>query len=288
VASWGVQLVNGAAFGLLLFLLAAGLTLIFGLMRIINMAHGSYYLVGAYLGLAVGLKTGNFFLALLAGGVSVAAMGAVMHRYLLKRFYGHTLDKVLPQVLLTFGFLFILADLSMVIWGGHPKIIPPPAWFQRSVSVGSTTFPSYRLFVIAVGLATAAALYWFQERTRYGAMIRAAVDDEETARARGINVSLMFTLVFALGALLAGFSGVIGGPLLGVYPGVDFEVLLYAFIVVTLGGLGSLKGAFVASLLVGIVDSLGKVLFPELALFSLFLIMVVVLVLRPQGLFGRA
>jgi branched-chain amino acid transport system permease protein len=280
---WIVQALNGVSFGMLLFLLAAGLSLIFGLMKILNLTHGSFYLLGGYLGLAVIHKTGSFVLAVVAATFAIAVIGVVIERLLLRRLH----LQELPQALVTFGLLFIFSDLMTVIWGGNPQTMPKPALFAGSVQLGGFYYPSYRLFIIGFGLLVAALLWWLQEGTRVGAMVRASVDDEEVARALGINVSLLFTLVFALGALLAALGGVMGGPIVGVYPGADFEVLLLGFVVVIIGGLGSLKGALVGGLIVGLLDNFGKVLFPELALFTIFAPMALILAVRPTGLFGR-
>ncbi|HEV8343808.1 MAG TPA: branched-chain amino acid ABC transporter permease [Candidatus Binatia bacterium] len=279
---WTTQLLNGISFGMLLFLLAAGLSLIYGLMRILNLAHGSYYLLGGYIGLTVVRITGSFVLATLAAPVIVALIGIVMERFFLRRFP----KQELPQVLLTFGFLFIFADLALWIWGGNPQTLPKPELFASSIWLGSIVFPSYRLFVIVTGVIIGIVLWWFEERSRLGAAIRAAVDDEEMARGVGINVSLLSTAVFGLGAFLAALGGILGGPFIGVYPGADFEVLLLAFVVTIVGGLGSLKGAFTGGLLIGLVDNFGKALFPELALFTVFAPMAIILVIRPTGLFG--
>jgi branched-chain amino acid transport system permease protein len=279
---WIVQALNGVSFGMLLFLLAAGLSLIYGLMKILNLAHGSYYLLGAYIGLAALRASGSFVLGVFAGSIAVALIGALMERFFLRRIH----LQELPQTLLTFGFLFIFADLAMVLWGGNPQTIPKPALLNGSLHIGGIIYPSYRLFIIAVGLLIGGLLWGFQERTRLGAMLRAGVDDEEIARSLGINVSLLFTLIFALGALLAALGGVLGGPILGVYPGADFEVLLLGFVVVIIGGLGSLKGALVGSILVGLLDNFGKVFFPEFALFTIFVPMALILAIRPTGLFG--
>jgi branched-chain amino acid transport system permease protein len=280
---WVIQTLNGISFGMLLFLLAAGLSLIYGLLKILNLTHGSFYLFGGYIGLAVVHLTGSLILAVIAGSLSMALLGVLMERFLLRRFH----LQELPQTLITFGFLFILSDLAIVIWGGNPQTMPKPAGLRESIEIGSFLYPSYRLFIIGFGLAVAAFLWWLQDGTRVGAMIRAGVDDEETARALGINVSLLFTLVFALGAFLAALGGVVGGPMLGVYPGADFEVMLLGFVVVIIGGLGSLKGALVGGLIVGLLDNFGKVFFPELALFTIFAPMVLILALRPAGLFGQ-
>jgi branched-chain amino acid transport system permease protein len=280
---WVVQTLNGVSFGMLLFLLAAGLSLIYGLMKILNLTHGSFYLLGGYIGLTVFHLTGSLLVAAFAGSLAVALFGALMERYLLRRFH----LQEMPQTLLTFGILFILSDLAIVIWGGNPQTMPKPALLSGSVEIGSFLYPSYRLFIIGFGLAIAGLLWWLQEGTRIGAMLRAGVDDEETARALGINVSLLFTLVFALGAFLAALGGVMGGPIVGVYPGADFEVMLLGFVVVIIGGLGSLKGALVGGLIVGLLDNFGKVFFPEFALFTIFAPMALILAVRPAGLFGR-
>jgi branched-chain amino acid transport system permease protein len=279
---WAIQVLNGVSFGMLLFLLAAGLSLIFGLMRILNLAHGSYYALGAYVALSVVHATGSLLLAAAVGVAAVTALGVVMERVFLRRLPRDEL----PQALLTFGFLLILGDASLWIWGGTPQTLPRPEAFAGSLRLGPLIFPSYRLFVIAMGAAAGLGLWVLQERTTLGAMIRAAIDDAEMARAVGVNVSLLSTGVFALGTALAALGGIVGGPLLGVYPGADFEILLLAFVVVIVGGLGSLKGAFLGALLIGLLDNFGKVLLPELALFTIFAPMALILAVRPTGLFG--
>ena len=279
-----VHTLNGVSMGMLLFLLAAGLSLIYGLMKILNLTHGSYYLVGAYLASTIMAKTGSFWLALIVSALVVAALGAVMERWFLRRFH---LDE-LPQTLLTFGFLFIIADLCLWVWGGDPILLSKPAGFTQSFDIGASRYPAYRILLIAVGLVVAGGLWWLQEYTRIGAMLRAGVDDAEIARALGIDVSLLFTLVFALGAFLAAAGGVMGGPIIGASPGADFDVMLLAFVVVIVGGLGSLKGALVGGLVVGLLDNFGKIFFPEFALFTIFVPMAVILSFRPTGLFGRA
>jgi branched-chain amino acid transport system permease protein len=281
---WIIHTLNGVSLGMLLFLLAAGLSLIYGLMKILNLTHGSYYLVGAYIGSTVIAKTGSFALALVVAPLAVAVLGVAMERFFLRRFH---LDE-LPQTLLTFGFLFIIADLCLWIWGGDAILLPKPALFSKSVAIGGNFYPTYRLLLIVVGFAVAGVLWWFQEHTRVGAMLRAGVDDAETARALGIDVSLLFTVVFAVGAFLAALGGVLGGPIIGASPGADFDVMLLAFVVVIVGGLGSLRGALVGGLLVGLLDNFGKIFFPEFALFTIFVPMAIILSFRPTGLFGRA
>ena len=281
---WIIQTFNGLSYGALLFLLASGLSLIFGVMRIVNLAHGSYFMLGGYVGLSVVWRTGSFTAALVAGAVAIALIGIGMERLFLRRLSGQTLG----QVLMTIGFALMFQDLALLIWGGDPYTIPLPASLQGIVTAGALRFPTYRIFIIVVATLVGAALWIVLDRTRVGAMIRAAVDDREMAQGVGIHVPVVSLGVFALGAALAALGGVIGGGFLGVYPGADFEVLPYAFVVVIVGGLGSLPGAMVGSLLVGLLDNFGKALFPELSYFTLFAPMALILALRPTGLFGRA
>jgi branched-chain amino acid transport system permease protein len=281
---WISQAFNGISYGALLFLLAAGLSLIFGVMRIVNLAHGSYFLLGGYVGLSVVWRTGSFPLAVLAGAVAVGLIGVGMERLFLRRLPGQTLG----QVLMTIGFALIFQDLALLLWGGDPYAIPVPEPLRGSVRVGTLAFPAYRIFIVVVAALVGAGLWLALDRTRVGARVRAAVDDAEMAQGVGINVPTVSLAVFALGACLAAVGGVIGGAFLGVYPGADFEVLPYAFVVVIVGGLGSLPGAMVGSLLVGLLDNFGKALFPELSYFTLFAPMALILALRPTGLFGRA
>jgi branched-chain amino acid transport system permease protein len=277
------QTFNGLSYGALLFLLASGLSLIFGVMRIVNLAHGSYFMLGGYVGLSTVWRTGSFAAALVVAAVLVGLIGVAMERLFLSRLAGQTLG----QVLMTMGFALIFQDLALLIWGGDPYTIPAPAFLQGVVRAGAGSFPTYRIFIVLMALGVGLLLWLALERTRVGAMIRAAVDDAEMARGVGINVPLISLAVFALGACLAAVGGVIGGAFLGVYPGADFEVLPYAFVVVIVGGLGSLPGAMVGSLLVGLLDTFGKALFPELSYFTLFAPMALILALRPTGLFGR-
>ncbi len=281
---WVTQTFNGISYGALLFLLASGLSLIFGVMRIVNLAHGSYFLLGGYVGLTTVWRTQSFVLALLLGALAVALVGLAMDRLFLRRLQ----KQELAQVLMTMGFALIFQDLALLIWGGDPYTIPVPSVLAGSLHVGGMVFPVYRLFIIGAAAVVGAALWLLLEETRAGASIRAAVDDGEMAQGVGINVPMVSMGVFALGAFLAALGGVVGGGFIGVYPGVDFEVLPYAFVVVIVGGLGSLRGAIVGSLLVGLLDNFGKALFPELSYFTLFAPMAVILALRPRGLFGKA
>lgn len=281
---WAIQFLNGVSFGMLLYLLAAGLTLTFGLMKILNLTHGSYYLLGGYVGMTVARSTGSFVLAVIAGSLFAGIVGVLMQRGLLNK-YGR--DEM-GQILITFGLLFLFADLSLWTWGGTPRTIPKPPLFESSFPVGDVMFPTYRLLLVGLGIAVALFLWWFQEGTKVGAMVRASVDDAEMSQGVSVNVPLVMTGVFAMGAVLAGAAGVFGGPLVGVYPGVDFEVLLLAFVVVIVGGIGSLKGALVGALVVGLLDTFGRAFIPELSLFAIFAPMAIILLVRPGGLLPRS
>lgn len=283
---WVLLTVNSVTFGGLLFLLSAGFSLIFGLMRIPNLTHGSMFMAGAYLGATfLGGELGfhlNFWLAAVVAALAVAAMSAVMERVLLRRLAGQQL----AQVLVTLGVSLMVADLCLMIWGGDPISVANPDGLGGFVRIGAAALPLYRMAVIVIAAVFAVGLWLMLERTRLGAMIRAGVDDPDMARVVGIRVSRLFTIVFALGAGLAAFAGMIGGPILSVYPGLDQDMLPLALVVVILGGTGSLLGSFVGSIIIGFIYNFGQALLPELAYFVLFLPMVLVLVLRPQGLFG--
>jgi branched-chain amino acid transport system permease protein len=285
---WVVQSLNGLALGGLLFLLSSGFSLIFGLMRVANLTHGAYFMLGAYVGLTV-LNAGfHFLLAVAAGAASTAILGGLVERFVLRRLAGQSAaERTRAQVLVTLGLAFVIADGALWLWGGEAFPLPVPPAVRGIVRVGAVGFPVYRLVVIAVALVMAAALWLMLERTRLGAMIRAGVDNTEMARGMGIPVSRLFTCVFCLGAGLAGMGGVLGGPILSVYPGLDNDMLPLALVVVILGGMGSFVGAVVGSFVIGFVYTFGQTLLPDLAYVILFLPMVIVLVARPQGLFGR-
>ncbi len=280
---WAIQTLNSIALGGLLFLLASGFSLIFGLLRIPNLAHGGLFMLGAYLGatfLAAGLP---FWQAALASALAVGALGAVIERTLLRRLAGNERG----QVLVTLGIGFIIADMCLVTWGGDPLPLAAPALLRPPLRLAGLAFPTYRLAVLAIAAVAAIALILLMDRTRLGAMIRAGVDDRMMARGVGIPVGRLFTAVFFLGAALAGFAGVIGGPILSAYAGLDTDMLPLALIVVILGGIGSLPGALVGSFIIGFIYNFGTALFPDFAYVVLFLPMVLALVFRPAGLFGR-
>jgi len=291
------------------------------LMRIPNLAHGGFFMLGAYLGYSLLTRGVNFWVAALLGGLAVGLLGVVIERFIIHPnnrillAIGSFLDAMIfrplglrafsgawrgviarfrglagneqGQVLMTLGVSFIVADVCLLIWTGDPMTLPAPPALRRPLFIGGYSFPTYRLVVLGVALVAAAGLYLLMERTRLGAMIRAGVDDGQMARAIGIPVSNLFTIVFCLGAGIAGAGGVLGGPILSAYPGLDADMLPLALIVVILGGIGSLLGAFIGSFIIGFIYTFGTALFPELAYIILFLPMIFVIAFRPQGLFGR-
>jgi branched-chain amino acid transport system permease protein len=281
---WIIQTLNSVAFGGLLFLLSSGFSLIFGLMRIPNLAHGGFFMLGAYFGATLVSVGANFWVAALGAGLGVGLLGVLMERFLLRNLAGNEQG----QVLVTLGVSFIIADVCLLVWTGDPVTVPAPPSLRPPLLLMGFAFPTFRLVVLGIALVGAVALYLLMERTRLGAMIRAGVDDMEMARGVGIPASLLFTVVFLLGAILAGAGGTLGGPMLNAYPGLDTDMLPLALIVVILGGTGSLLGAFVGSFIVGFLYNFGIALFPDFAYFILFLPMLLVLVFMPQGLFGRA
>jgi branched-chain amino acid transport system permease protein len=282
---WIIQGLNSLSLGGLLFLLSSGFSLIFGLMRLANLTHGAFFMLGTYLG-AVALRAYsglNIWVTAIGAGIVVAALGGVFERLVLTRLKTNPLG----QVLVTLGMSFIISDACLVLWGGDSIPVPTPHNLQAPTRLFGFVFPTYRLVLVGVAVAAAIALYLLIDRTRLGAMIRAGVDDRQMARAVGIPVSRLFTIVFCLGAGIAGAGGVLGGPILSAYPGLDADMLPLALIVVILGGIGSLFGAFIGSFIIGFIYTFGTALIPDLAYIILFLPMIVVIAFRPQGLFGR-
>jgi branched-chain amino acid transport system permease protein len=277
------QLLNGLVYGVLLFLIAAGLSLIFGLMNVVSLAHGSFFMLGAYFGLSIFRITGSFWWALVLAPIPVIAIGVLMELLFLRPLYrrGH-----LDQVLLTFGFTFVFLDLVQTLWGRTVLRLPVPDALQGTVQIGLGVFSAYRLCLIGFGFAIALLLWLFLERSRIGAMVRAGVDNAVMAAGLGANIPALFTGIFGLGVALAALGGIAAAPVIGLYPGMDSEILIPAFIVIVIGGMGSLRGAFVGSLLIGIADTFGKAYFQSIALFLIYLAMTAVLLIRPQGLFG--
>ena len=284
MAVWGLQSLNAIAFGGLLFMLSAGFSLAFGLMRIPNLAHGSFFMLGAYVGFAALVAGLPFAVAVIAGGGATAALGGLMERFVLRPLAGDENSQILASI----GISFIVADAALVLWGGDPHHLPAPDILRGALRFGDLVFPAYRAAVVVFALLLAIALWLALDKTRIGAQLRAGVDDRQMARGVGIRVSRLQTLVFSLGAALAGVGGVVGGPILSAYPGLDQDMLPLALIVVILGGVGSLPGSLVASMIIGAIYTLGQTLLPDLANVILFVPMVAVLVLRPRGLFGRS
>ncbi len=278
------QILNGLTFAALLFIVASGFTLIFGLLRIVNLAHGALYLIGGLAGYSTAQASGSFVLGILAAMAVVAVLGGLLDRGLLPFVRGVELR----QVLLTLGVAFVLNDLSLVIWGGDTFSVPIPASLSGAMWVGNVMYPKYRIFVLGLGVVVFAALWLLLNKTRLGALIRAGVDDPEMVEAMGINIRRIFLGTFMLGAALAGLGGVIGGAFLTLYPSADAEILVFSLAVVIIGGRGSLEGAAFGALLVGLLNSIGQVMFPELAYFVIFGPMALLLAFRPLGLFGRA
>ena len=293
VQFWLIQAFNGISYGALLFLLGSGLSLIFGVMRIVNLSHGSYFLLGGYVALSVIWSAESWFpaipvavpwlVAIPVAAVAVAVLGLVMERVFLRPLGFDPLR----QVLLTVGFAFLFQQAALDIWTGNPFDITPPRELTRTIVVGGLHLSLYRIFMIGVALVIGLTLWLVMEKTRLGAIVRATVDDAQMARGVGIDTSRVSMLIFALGASLAALGGVIGGAFLGVYPGLDFEMLPIAFAVVIIGGMGSLGGAAIGALLVGLADNFGKALFPEVSYFTLYAPMALILAVRPTGLFAR-
>jgi branched-chain amino acid transport system permease protein len=298
-----VQLLNGLQLGVLLFLIAAGLTLVFGVMDFINLAHGVQYMLGAYLTVQFHDLTGNFAAALVLALAAALVVGLVLEVLVFRRLYDRD---HLDQVLATFGIILFLNELVEAIWGAVPLTLPTPAWLSGSfVLMEGLLYPTYRLFVLAAGLVVAGGLWFLVMRTRVGMLIRAGATHPDLVAALGVDIRRLFTLVFGFGAMLAGFAGAVAAPLLSVQPGMGDNLLIVAFVVIVIGGIGSIKGAFVAALAVGLVDTLGRTLAtdtlrlvldpsaanqigPALASMLIYVLMAGVLAVRPRGLFGQA
>jgi len=273
----------GISFGSILFLLGAGLSLTMGLMRIVNLSHGALYMLGAYVGLAAARASGNFVVGLAAGAACAALVGIVMERGFLRRLYRQEQN----QVLLTIGFIYIITNLIQWIWGAKPLSGVIPALFSGNIPIGNITFPVFRFVIIAFGLIMAVLLWLFQERTKIGAIIRAGMDNREVANALGINLRVIFTGIFALGAFVAGLCGLMGAPTMGINLQVGWDALMLAMIVVIVGGTGSIQGAFFGGLIIGLLDAFGKAYFPNFAYFAIYAALILILLFKPAGLMGR-
>jgi branched-chain amino acid transport system permease protein len=275
------QTLNSLQFSMLLFLLAIGLSVVFGLMDYLNLSHGTIYMFAAYMAFSITHLGGSFWLALLLAPLAAAAVGVLLYFILLKRAEkgGH-----LTQVLLTVGVIYMGTDLIRIGYGDLPRGVTQPEILSSAVSLFGVPYPAYRLFLIGIGLAVMVALYFVLERTRLGALVRAGVDDRATTETLGIDIGKVFALVFGIGTYLAGVAGVVAAPVFGVYPGMDVSIIILVLIVVVVGGLGSLKGVIVGSLLVGFADTFGKILLPQFAMMMIYLVMAIVLIFRPSGL----
>ena len=281
-----IQLLNGLQYGLLLFLVASGLTLIFGIMGIINLAHGSFYMVGAYLAWSLASLTGNLLTAILVGIPLTVVLGMALEWLVIRRFYERD---HLYQVLLTYGLILVFEELRSMIWGDDVHGVLVPELLSYSIPLTDTlSYPVYRLFISGVCLLLAFGLYLLIQRTRLGMMIRAGSSNRDMVQSLGINIKLIYTLIFAMGVALAGFAGMINAPLSSVFPNMGGQVLIVCFVVVVIGGIGSVKGAMAASLLIGLADTFGQVFLPQVAGMIVYVLMAVVLVWRPAGLFGKA
>lgn len=279
-----LQAINGISLGALLFLLASGFTLTFGLMRVVNMAYGAYYLLGGYIGLSIVRAGGSFELAMLGGGLSIVVLGYFIDRFLIRR----TGNNHLAQVLLTVGVAFVIGEVCLAIWGGDSLKIPLPSYLRGSIVLpGDLYYPKFRFALIIFGIVAALSLWLLYHKTQIGAVVRAGVDDREMVTATGINVDRLFVLVSAMGSFLAGVAGVVGGAFLTLNPGAEWDILVFALVVVIIGGLGSLEGAILGSIIVGLLDAYGRWLLPEFSYFVLFGPMAVLLLFRVTGIFGK-
>jgi branched-chain amino acid transport system permease protein len=285
VYSFLIQLLNSVQYGLLLFLVASGLTLIFGIMGIINLAHGSFYMIGAYMAFSLASLTGSLFVAIVLGMALSVVLGVVLEWALFSHLYKRD---HLEQVLLTYGLILVFEELRSIIVGNDVHGVSVPDILNWSLPLTDTlSYPVYRLFMSAVCVLLAGLLYFLIRRTRLGMMIRAGASNREMVQSLGLNINLVYRLVFALGVALAAFAGMIAAPVSSVYPGMGTQVLIICFVVVVIGGIGSIWGALVAALLIGLADTFGKVLIPEAAGVTVYVLMAVVLLWRPEGLFRR-
>jgi branched-chain amino acid transport system permease protein len=279
------QTLNGLTLAGIIFLVSSGFTLVFGVMRVTNLSHGAVYLLGGYIGYSVISVTRNFLYGLASAAIAMAMFGFLLERTLIT-WLGRS---EMSELLATLGLIYVIDDIALAIWGGSPLTINLPGVLGKSTTLplDGIVYPNGRIFILGVSVVVAAGLYYLLRRTRVGAIIRAGVDDREMVSALGINVRLVFSLVFTLGALLAGFAGVLGGTVLGLYTGGDSDILLFALAVVIVGGLGSYEGAILGSIVIGLIDTYGTAYFPAVAYSILFIPVIVVLLVKPQGLLGR-
>ena len=294
------QFLNGLQLGITLFLMSAGLTLVFGIMQVINLAHGSFYMIGAYIGATVAAQTGSFLLGIICGLAGAAVTGMIVEIIVLRHLYSRD---HLDQVLATFGMIMFFNELVRIIWGRQPLFMDVPAWLAGNIELlPGLYYPIYRLAVIFTGLLVALLLWYIFSKTRLGMQIRAGASNREMVGALGVNISLLYTIVFGLGAMLAGLAGVMAGPILAVESGMGESILILTFVVIVIGGIGSIKGAVIGALLVGLVDTLGRAFLPtlfrllfdsatadtaaaSLASMAIYILMAAILLVKPTGLF---
>ena len=275
---------TGISFGMVLFLLTIGLSITLGLMGIVNLAHGVLFMVGGFVGFTVAVIYGlNYWLAVLLGGLAAGLIGLGIERGFLRFQYKQANE----QVMLTIGFIYILTNLSQWVWGGEFRAPFTAPFLSGSINIIGWQYPIYRLFTIGIGLVLCVVLWWLQEKTKVGAIVRAGMDNREMIVGLGINLERVNYIVFFLGAFIAGVAGVIGAQLLGVKLGMGWDILLFAMIVLVIGGIGSIQGALAGALVIGIIDAFGKALFPDLAMFLMYSVMIIVLLVRPSGLLPR-
>jgi branched-chain amino acid transport system permease protein len=285
LATFLIQVLNSVQYGLLLFLVASGLTLIFGIMGIINLAHGSFYMLGAYLAFSLTQFTGSLFLALPLGLALAVPFGLALERLFVTWLYGRD---HLQQVLLTYGLILVIDETRSLIWGNDVHGVPVPRALDWSLPLTETlSYPVYRLLISGLCLLVAGGLYFVIQHTRLGMTIRAGASNREMTQALGIDIGRVYAFVFALGVALAALAGMIAAPVASVFPGMGGQILIVSFVVVVIGGIGSVKGALVAALLIGFADTFGKILVPQIAGMAIYLLMAVVLLVKPAGLFGR-
>jgi branched-chain amino acid transport system permease protein len=279
-----LNLLNGISLGFILFLFAIGLSIIMGIMGIINMAHGALYMLGAYIGWTLAIRCAlNYWLAALISALSVGLLGLCMERGLFRRLYRQQTE----QVLLSFGLSFVLINLMEWIWGPIARAPFTTSAFSGSIRIGSFVYPTARVVIILTGSLLAIGLWWLLERTRLGALVRAGMDDKEMLAALGVNFDRLSTSVFMLGAFIAGLSGVIGAQVLGASSGLALDILLFAMVVIVIGGVGTVQGTLLGGMLIGLIDTIGRSHFPQFALFIIYLAMVIILLVQPSGLLGR-
>lgn len=278
-----ISTLNGLSYAFILFLLAAGFSLTFGVMGILNLAHGALYMLGAYIGLAVIAQLDGFWLGVAAAAIGTGLIGLAMYYFFLRHLYG----KIPEQAVLTIGLSYAFANIALWIWGPFAKMGSTPEYLTGVVRVGDLAFPIYRLFICVIGLVVLIFLWWMQDRTRVGAIIRAGMDNKEMTRSLGINYGLVSTLVFLFGVAIAGMAGVFGAPILGAFPSMGDALLLLTLMVVVVGGTGYIQGTMLGALLIGLLDTYGKTYVPEVALFTSYALFLIVLLIRPSGLIGR-